>query len=110
MGTSLLTTFLARQNQMHQRTFAAHTSNGDANFDQMLSGFKALFLSQGYDSVVASQKALALAYQTVQAQASTLSFENSFWVMSLMILFLVPLPFIMRRPKPGERKQAAAAH
>ena len=110
MGTSLLTTFLARQDQMHQRSFAAHTSNANANFQQMLSGFKTLFLSQGYDSITASQKALALAYQTVRAQASTLSFENSFWVMSLMVLFLAPLPFIMRRPKPGERKEAAAAH
>ncbi len=110
MGTSLLTTFLARQNQMHQRSFAAHTSNGDANFQQMLSGLKTLFLSQGFDSVTASKKALAMAYQTVQAQASTLSFENSFWMMSLMILFLVPLPFIMRRPRPGERKEVAAAH
>ena len=39
-----------------------------------------------------------------QGQASTLSFVNSFWVMSLAIACLVPLPMIMRRPKPGERQ------
>lgn len=109
IGTSLLTTFLARQNQTHQRQFASHTTHASQNFQQMLNGYKMLFASKGFDATVATRKAMALAYQTVQAQASTLSFENSFWVMSVIVILLVPLPFIMRRPKPGER-QASAAH
>jgi MFS transporter, DHA2 family, multidrug resistance protein len=108
IGTSLLTTFLARQNQTHQRNFAAHTTNANRNFQQMLDGFKALFASQGFEPAVAAKKALVLAYRTMQAQAGALSFENSFWVMSLIVLFLVPLPFVMRRPKPGERQPSAA--
>ncbi len=110
IGTSLLSTFLARQNQMHQRAFAAHTTNGDSNFTQMLAGMKATFLAQGYDAATATQKALVLAYQTVQAQASALSFENSFWLMSVIVLVLVPLPFVMRRPvrRPAEQPLSAA--
>ncbi len=107
IGTSLLTTFLARQNQTHQRAFAAHTSNGDYNFLQFLNGLKATFLSQGYDTVTATKKAMAMAYQTVQPQASALSFENSFWIMSLIVACLAPLPFIMRRPRPGEQQPRA---
>lgn len=111
MGTSLLSTFLARQNQTHQLALAAHTTHANQNFNQMLAGFKALFLSQGFDAVVAAKKALALAYATMQAQAGALSFENSFWVMSLIVLCLTPLPLIMRRPKPGEaRGGEAPAH
>lgn len=104
IGTSLLTVFLARQNQVHQVNFAAHTSHGDPNFEQWLNGLKAVFQSQGYDAVTAAQKALALAYQTVQAQANTLSFESSFWIMAIIIACLAPLPFVMRRPKPGEQQ------
>jgi len=78
IGTSLLTTFLARQNQTHQRTFAAHTGNNDYNFQHLLNGLKAAFLAQGFDAVTAAKKALAMAYQMVQQQASALSFENSF--------------------------------
>jgi MFS transporter, DHA2 family, multidrug resistance protein len=108
MGTSLLTTFLARQNQMHQSSFAKHSSS--ANFQQLLSGLEATFRSQGFDPATAAQKALATAYQMFQAQASALSFENSFWVMSMIVLCLVPLPFIMRRPPrtPGEQPLSAA--
>ncbi len=108
IGTSLLTTFLARQNQTHQRAFAAHTSHGDFTFQQFLNGLTATFLAQGFDAVTASKKALALAYQTVQQQASALSFENSFWIMSVIVACLTPLPFIMRRPRPGEQQPRAA--
>ena len=109
IGTSLLGTFLARQNQIHQMNFAAHTSHGDPNFERWINGLKGVFQSQGYDSATAAQKALALAYRTVLAQASTLSFENSFWIMSLVVGCLAPLPFIMRRPKPGEQ-QSSGVH
>jgi MFS transporter, DHA2 family, multidrug resistance protein len=108
IGTSLLSTFLARQNQIHQVNFAAHTSHGDPNFESWITGMKALFVSQGYDAVTAAHKALAMAYQVVQAQANTLSFENSFWIMSLIVLCLVPLPFVMRRPNPGEQQPTSA--
>ncbi len=104
IGTSLLTTFLARQDQTHQRTFAAHTNDANSNFQQLLDGLKATFMSQGYDAVTATKKALVMAYQMVHSQASALSFENSFWVMSAIIICLVPLPFIMRRPRPGEQQ------
>ncbi len=110
IGTSLLTTFLARQNQTHQRDFARHTTGGSQPFQQMLNGYTALFASKGFSAAVSAKKALALAYQTVQAQAGVLSFESSFWVMSILVIVLVPLPFIMRRPKPGDRQASAAAH
>jgi MFS transporter, DHA2 family, multidrug resistance protein len=109
IGTSGLSVFLTRQNQTHQVAFASHTSLGDPNFSQYLSGLTALFVSKGYDAVTASQKALALAYFTVQSQAGALSFKNAFFVMSVMIACLSPLPFIMRRPKVRQGR-APAAH
>ena len=68
IGTSLLGTFLARQNQIHQMSFSAHTSHGDPNFERWLGGLKAVFLAQGYDAVTAGKKALALAYAVVQGK------------------------------------------
>ena len=104
IGTSGLTVFLTRQNQTHQVSFAAHTSMGNPNFRQMLNGLTAMFTAQGFDAATAAKKALAMAYYTVQSQANALSFKNSFFVMSVIIACLSPLPFIMRRPKFGERQ------
>jgi DHA2 family multidrug resistance protein len=75
----------------------------------MLNGFTAMFTSQGFDAATAAKKAMAMAYFTVQSQAGALSFKNAFFVMSIMIACLSPLPFIMRRPKLTGRP-AAAAH
>ena len=108
IGTSMLSTFLTRQTQTHIHSFAAHTSHGDYNFQQFLNGLRSLFLSQGFDSVTASTKAAAMAYQTLIQQANALSFKNSFWVMSLIVVCLTPLPFVMRRPRPGEQQRRAA--
>jgi DHA2 family multidrug resistance protein len=51
-----------------------------------------------------------MAYQTVQSQAGALSFVNAFWLMSIVVACLAPLPFIMRRPPRGAKGPAAAAH
>ena len=107
IGTSLLTTFLARQNQQHQFSFASHTFS-DA-FNRMRAGFTAMFQSQGFDPVTAGEKALRMAEQIFIAQSNALSFKNSFWIMSIVVACLIPLPFIMRRPRMGEQR-AQAAH
>jgi len=39
-----------------------------------------------------------------------LSFANSFYVLSILVLFLIPLPFIMKRPSVEESAAGAAAH
>jgi MFS transporter, DHA2 family, multidrug resistance protein len=108
IGTSMLSVFLARQNQTHQLTLASHTNMGDSSFRQFVNGLTAMFTAQGYDAATAAKKAMAMAYLTVQNQANALSFKNSFFVMSVMIACLAPLPFIMRRPKQGERQPSAA--
>jgi MFS transporter, DHA2 family, multidrug resistance protein len=109
IGTSGLSVFLTRQNQAHQVAFASHTSRGDPNFSQYLNGLTAMFVGQGFDATTAARKALAMAYFTVQSQANALSFKNSFYVMSLVVACLSPLPFIMRRPKVRQG-QAPGAH
>ena len=110
IGTSLLATFLVRQNQIHLANFAAHTSRGDANFEPWMRGLIGAFVAQGHDVTTATQKGLALAYGTVQAQAATLSFQSSFWMMAVIVACLSPMPFIMRRPKPGEQKSLSEMH
>ena len=110
IGTSLLGSFLARQNQMHQSTLAAHTDVSNPAYRNMLNSLTGVYVSQGFDAVTAGQKALASVYASMRAQAGTISFENAFWVMSLMVGLLVPLPFIMRRPPPSVKREMVIEH
>jgi DHA2 family multidrug resistance protein len=36
-------------------------------------------------------------------QANMLSYQNAFWLLSVIMACLVPLPFIMRKPPPRGR-------
>jgi DHA2 family multidrug resistance protein len=108
IGTSMLSVFLARQNQTHQMTLTSHTNMSDPSFRRFLNGLTAMFTAQGYDAATAAKKAMAMAYLTVQNQANALSFKNSFFVMSVIIACLAPLPFIMRRPRHAARQPSAA--
>jgi DHA2 family multidrug resistance protein len=76
----------------------------------MLAGLKGLYLSQGFDAVTATQKALASIYGSMRAQAGVMSFENAFWCMSFLIGCLVPLPFIMRRPPKQAKREMVIEH
>jgi DHA2 family multidrug resistance protein len=109
IGTSLLGVFLSRQNQTHQTALAGHTSSANPAYTNMFNGLKSLYVGQGFDAATAAKKALATIYGTMQAQAGAMSFENAFWVLSLLTVCLVPLPFVMRRPK-ARSKEPVAVH
>ena len=65
-------------------------------------------LGQGASS--ASQIAYARAYQQMLRQASMLSYKNAFFILSVTILCLSPLPFIMRRPPKAMKPAVDAGH
>ncbi len=110
IGTSILATYLARESQTNLNAMGRHTDYGSPNFKQMLDGLAAMFVGQGYDAVTASKKALAMMYQIVQAQAGVIGFVHVFWIMSIAVACLAPLPWIMRRAKGGPKPALDAAH
>ena len=46
-------------------------------------------------------KAYALLQANVFRQASMLAYIDNFWLLGVAILVMVPLVFLMKRPKPG---------
>jgi hypothetical protein len=64
----------------------------------------------GAGTAEASHKAIAQLSAQVDLQATVLAFKNAFWVLCFIVLLLVPLPFVMRRPSLEEAAAAAEAH
>ena len=110
IGISLLNNFIAQQGQIHRNALTAHTNHANPFFEQRLHGLMQNFIAMGSSKVEASHRALAQLSAQVDLQSSVLSFANSFWVLGFLILFLIPLPFLMRRPSPAEAKETAAVH
>ena len=107
VGTALLTTFLQRTEQTHISTLSSHVVPGSPQYSQFLAMTQSALARMGQSADAAKQMAIGDAWQTLNRQAQMLSYQNSFWGLSLLIACLIPLPFIMRRPPrrdsaPGE--------
>jgi DHA2 family multidrug resistance protein len=98
MGTALLTTFISRSAQVHQAALAAHVIPGSVPYRQYMSRITSMLMSQGVSAASATQLAIGEAYQQMLRQSSMLSYQNAFFILSVVICALIPLPFVMRLP------------
>jgi DHA2 family multidrug resistance protein len=101
VGVSFVTTWIARRSQFHQSLLAAHVTDNSPFTRQALEQARGLFLRGGADPVTASRRALATLYGLVQQQATLLSFLSAFRLMGFLFLIVIPLVFVIRRPKRG---------
>jgi MFS transporter, DHA2 family, multidrug resistance protein len=108
MGTALLTTFLTRTQQTHQSSLAANFVSGSPGYENFLTQTKNALMAAGQTATQAKAAASGYAYQQLLRQSSMLSYQNAFWVLSIVAVVLVPWPFIMRRP-PKRKKQPEEA-
>ncbi len=97
-GTALLTTLLARSSQVHQTALAANVVPGSVPYRLYMNRMTELLMSRGMSAASAAQLAIGRTYQEMLRQASMLSYQNAFLILSVVILILTPLPFIMRLP------------
>jgi MFS transporter, DHA2 family, multidrug resistance protein len=110
IGVSMLNNFITRQGQVHRTALTAHTNHANPFFERQLNAMTQNFIAMGAGASEASHRAMAQLSAQVDLQANVLGFANSFWVLGLLVMFLIPLPFFMRRPSPEEAKASAAAH
>jgi DHA2 family multidrug resistance protein len=98
MGTALLTTLISRSAQVHQVALAAHVIPGSVPYRQYMSRMTSMLIAQGVSAGTATQMAVGQAYQQMLRQSSMLSYQNAFFILSVVICALIPLPFVMRLP------------
>ena len=70
---------------------------------------QASMMAHGSDPVTASRQAYVATWGIVQRQASMLAFVDTFLAMAAVFLLVLPLLFVMKRPKHS-RGGGAAAH
>ena len=101
VGTSMVTTLIARRSQVHQNYLAANVTSGGTEF---LGGSKALsshIAAGGADAVRAAQQSLALLYRSVIVQATTLAYIDTFLVLAGIAAIMFVLSFMLKKNQPG---------
>ncbi len=100
VGTSLVTTLLARRSQFHQHTLVEYARPDNPNFQKALNALAQHAARSGLSGPDARALALARIYQEVQVQASSLAYIDTFMVLAIGAAIMVPLAFLLKKNDP----------
>jgi len=100
-GVAFITTMLARRAQFHQVHLVEHLSPFDRNFQIALPQISQMLQQKGFIPSLPDQGSLGLIYGEVIKQASVLSFNDAFYLLSTMMMLILPLVLLMKKGREG---------
>ncbi len=98
-GVAFVTTILSRQSQFHQNRLVEHLTPFDANYQIAYRQSAQILQYKGFEGVTAHQGGLAAIYEQLLRQASMMSFNDAFYLTSIILVCILPLLFFMKRGK-----------
>ena len=101
IGIAIVTTLVARRSQQHQATLAAHTDPWNKAFTSQVAAIARALEHGGISAADATQRAYATVYGRLIREAQTLAYLDVLLVFSVFTALMVPLVFLIQRPKPG---------
>jgi len=101
VGTSLVTTVIARRSQFHQLRLVEKARIDNPNFANAVRGLSQHFGTGGLGRHEALGTAYARIYQSLQAQAGTLAYIDTFMVLSIAAGIMFVLSFMLKRNDPA---------
>jgi DHA2 family multidrug resistance protein len=100
VGTSVVTTLLARRSQFHQGRLAERATPLNPGFQNSINGVAQQLLHSGMNFADAQRHALARFYVGVQAQAATLAYIDIYFVIAAAAGIMFLLSFALRPNNP----------
>jgi DHA2 family multidrug resistance protein len=105
VGTSIVTTLIARRSQFHQARLVEHARPDNPNFQNTANGLADRFAHLGLGTVEAHSRAYAQIYRELQNQAGSLAYIDTFMVLAVGAGIMFFLTFALKRndPRAGGR-------
>lgn len=107
VGTSMVTTLIARRAQFHQATLVGHTTAGSESFQNLINGLAQRLVHSGISPPDAQLRANASIYRAVQAQAATLAYIDTFLILAVGAGIMFALSFVLKKNDPRAGGEAA---
>jgi DHA2 family multidrug resistance protein len=101
VGTSVVTTLLARRAQFHQSILGYHATNYDPAFRNQVRGLSQQLAHAGATAPDANVQAYGRMYQQVLVQSQTLAYIDTYMILAVAAAVMFVLAFIVRRNDPG---------
>jgi MFS transporter, DHA2 family, multidrug resistance protein len=101
VGTSLVTTLIARRSQFHQARLVEYARPDNPNFQNLANGLAQRMAQSGLGSHEGQLQAYARIYQSLQAQAASLAYIDTFMVLAVGAAIMFCLAFFLKANDPG---------
>ena len=101
VGTSMVTTLVARRSQFHQQILVDYARPDNPNFQNTLNGLSKTLAHSGLGANEARIQAYARIYAGLQAQAGTLAYIDIFMVLAVGAAIMFCLAFFLKKNDPG---------
>ncbi len=108
VGTSAVTTILARRAQVHQVMLSSHTNAINPQFRDLAATLTTQLRREGVDEP--QLQAYRRIYNSVQNQAMTLSYIDTFWILGIATGIMFFLSFLLKKNNPGRKGTPTLAH
>lgn len=100
-GVAFVTTMLARRAQFHQVHLSENITSFDTSLQIASSQASQVLQSRGLAPDVADQGGLGLIYERLLREASMIAFNDAFYLLSVLMILVLPLVLLMRTAKTG---------
>jgi DHA2 family multidrug resistance protein len=101
-GVAFATTMFTRRAQIHQSHLTENLTWFDQAFRTSVEGGKAFLAGRGVPGGATESTALKAIYGQAVKQATAMGFNDSFWLLSVMMACVLPLVLLLRRPAHQE--------
>jgi MFS transporter, DHA2 family, multidrug resistance protein len=108
IGTSMVTTLIARRAQFHQVYLVAHVTRGQPDFTRAVAALAAHLAVEGLDASRAASQAYGRLYRALIGQSTTLAYIDTYWVLAAGAAIMFVLSFLLRKNEPGAAGELAA--
>jgi DHA2 family multidrug resistance protein len=108
-GIAFVTTLLARHTQLHQNYLVDRLTPLNPLYNQAIAGIQATLIQQGISPSQAPMRALGVLYRALVQQATMLAYNDTFRILGVISLALIPLMFFLKSAK-GRTGEMPAAH
>jgi DHA2 family multidrug resistance protein len=101
VGTSLVTTLIARRSQFHQARLVEYARPDNPNFQNSANGLAQHLAHSGLGRHDALMQAYGRIYQGLQAQAASLAYIDTFMVLAVGAAIMFCLTIVLEKNNPG---------
>ncbi|HVI08352.1 MAG TPA: DHA2 family efflux MFS transporter permease subunit [Candidatus Binatia bacterium] len=101
VGTSMVTTLIARRSQVHQYRLVEHVRPDNPVYAGISQGLTRFLATNGLGSYTARGQAFARIYGEIQAEAASLSYIDTFMVLCVLSAIMFFLTFALKKNDPG---------